>query len=53
MSREEFDHIVPLADGGLNDVTNMQLLCRECNRRKRDGEAVTSDFYEAWYEPQD
>jgi HNH endonuclease len=50
MSEEEYDHIVPLADGGLNDVTNIQLLCRTCNRRKRDGDAVTSDFYEAWYE---
>lgn len=52
MSKSEYDHIVPLAEGGLNDVTNIQLLCKACNRRKKAGKAVTSDFYEAWYEPQ-
>jgi hypothetical protein len=50
LAEEEFDHIVPLANGGLNDVTNIQLLCKECNRRKRDGHADTSDFYEVWYQ---
>ncbi len=47
---ENYDHIVPLAEGGLNDVTNIQLLCRACNSKKRAGEPVTSDHYEAWYE---
>ena len=28
------DHIVPLARGGLNDRTNIQLTCPNCNRRK-------------------
>lgn len=30
----EYDHVVPLELGGLNDVSNLQLLCRACNRRK-------------------
>lgn len=51
-SEENFDHIVPLASGGLNDVSNIQLLCRECNSKKRAGEPTTSNRYEAWY-PQD
>lgn len=28
------DHVVPLASGGINGLTNMQLLCRICNSRK-------------------
>lgn len=46
---ENFDHIVPLAQGGLNDVSNIQLLCQECNLKKLHHAASTSDFYEAWY----
>lgn len=48
-SQENYDHIVPLMRGGLNDVSNLQLLCQDCNQRKRDSEATTSDTYEAWY----
>ncbi len=47
------DHIVPLAQGGLNDITNLQLLCDECNLKKRGGEAITSSHYEKWYPPDD
>jgi 5-methylcytosine-specific restriction protein A len=28
------DHIVPLADGGLNDPSNFQVICITCNKRK-------------------
>jgi hypothetical protein len=48
-SEDNFDHIVPLAAGGLNDVSNIQLLCRECNSKKSAGEPTTSNRYEAWY----
>lgn len=48
-SEENYDHIVPLAAGGLNDVTNIQLLCKPCNSKKRIGRAITSNCYEAWY----
>lgn len=30
------DHIMPLAKGGLHRWDNVQLMCRGCNRRKRD-----------------
>lgn len=30
----EADHIVPLAEGGAEDVSNMQGLCRPCHSRK-------------------
>lgn len=49
-SEENYDHIVPLAAGGLNDCTNIQLLCAACNAKKAAGEAVTSSRYEAWFD---
>jgi hypothetical protein len=47
---DQYDHIVSLANSGLNDVSNIQLLCGDCNRRKSFGEPVTSARYEDWYE---
>ncbi|MCX6236987.1 MAG: HNH endonuclease [Bacteroidia bacterium] len=48
-NEKEYDHIVPLSLGGSNDVTNIQLLCKECNRNKGDGKIFTSNLYEKWY----
>lgn len=44
----ELDHIVPLHEGGINDVSNLQLLCQKCNRMKGP-RAFTSIVYERWY----
>ena len=30
----ELDHIMPRADGGVNDITNRIMLCSPCNRKK-------------------
>jgi hypothetical protein len=32
----EIDHIVPISQGGTGDIDNLQVLCRSCNRAKRN-----------------
>lgn len=47
---ENYDHIVPLVRFGLNDVSNLQLLCVDCNQREKSGKtAITSSTYQSWY----
>lgn len=48
-SSENFDHIIPLAIGGANDVTNIQLLCETCNKAKSKKHVITSSYYEKWF----
>lgn len=51
---ENYDHIVSLAQFGLNDISNLQLLCAHCNQvEKKDGDAVTSTRYQSWYSTED
>lgn len=44
-----FDHMIPLANGGLNDITNLQLLCGDCNGTKSDKPVDAGDNYRRWF----
>lgn len=33
---DNYDHIIPLRQGGTNDPTNYQLMCEHCNKSKQD-----------------
>lgn len=48
-SAEHYDHMIPLAEGGINDITNLQLLCASCNLRKGRLMLPTSTHYQSWY----
>ena len=45
-----YDHIIPLARGGMNCVTNLQLTCSKCNLAKGARSSSTSREYEIWYD---
>ena len=44
-----YDHIVALSDGGINDISNIQLMCRNCNLRKSSN-SYTRQTYKDWYD---
>lgn len=43
----EEDHKIPLSRGGSNLQSNIQLTCRDCNRRK--GEMTDEDFRKKYH----
>lgn len=49
-SKPEYDHIIPLKNGGFNDIINLQLVCSSCNKKKSAKFSKTSIEYENWYE---
>lgn len=44
-----YDHMISLNDGGLNDISNIQLMCRSCNLKKSSG-SFTNTKYSDWYD---
>jgi len=51
LETERYDHIVPLARFGANDVTNLQLLCEGCNLRKSAADLPVSNMYQRAIRP--
>lgn len=47
-NEKHFDHIVSLNEGGINDVCNIQLSCKDCNLKKSDS-SKTSTLYQSAY----
>lgn len=45
----QYDHIIPLDERGINDVSNIQLTCKTCNCRKSNTSS-TSSHYQQWYD---
>lgn len=43
------DHIVPLNMGGVNDPTNLKILCSDCNLKKGGDKIDTSDLYSRYW----
>lgn len=46
LETERYDHIVPLARFGANDVTNLQLVCEPCNLAKSAENEPVSRLYQ-------
>lgn len=49
LAQAHYDHLIPLKMGGMNDVSNLQLLCEDCNRKKGASLLPTRLFYDEWY----
>lgn len=45
---KQFDHIVSIDEGGINDVCNIQLTCQDCNLKKLNSSS-TSSLYQSAY----
>lgn len=44
-----YDHIIPLEKGGVNDPTNFQLLCSDCNLHKSDKIKMPKYYYQYYW----
>jgi hypothetical protein len=47
-NEKHFDHIVPLKNGGINDVCNIQLSCKNCNQSKLTKSKTSSQYQRAY-----
>ncbi len=36
----DVDHIIPIVEGGTNEIINLQMLCRSCHTKKTIGQTA-------------
>ncbi len=48
-AKQHYDHMVPLNQHGVNDPSNIQLLCESCNLKKSGTIIETSNLYSRWW----
>lgn len=49
LNTANYDHIIPLAEGGANDPCNIQLSCESCNKKKGKSILIPKYEYEPWF----
>lgn len=45
----QYDHIIPLEKGGVNDPTNFQILCQDCNSHKSSSIDIQKNYYQYYW----
>ena len=48
-TQDNYDHIIPLDLFGVNDPTNIQLVCKKCNLSKRNKNSEVGTKYQQWF----
>lgn len=48
-AKYNFDHIIPLDLFGVNDPTNVQLVCKDCNLKKLNRNTDVGTKYQQWF----
>lgn len=47
-----YDHIIPLSQNGVNDISNLQLTCKKCNLKKGSCDKTSTEYMQ-WYALED